>query len=90
MECIKITNKKDLKDIFNKIKEDEIANKSKPIIKEEDNSCSYSFENSQYLFINNVTISFNKVQFDEDNLRFYIDDVAVGAIAILNIELISH
>jgi len=86
----KIVNKKDLISIFDEIKEEEIANNLKPIVKEEDALFTYLFENSHYLFLNNVTIAFNKVQFEEDNLRFYIGDEAIGAIAILNIEGISN
>jgi len=88
-ECINITNKKDLLKIFNEIKEFEIVNKLKPIVNEENDTFCYVYQKSHYVFLNNVTIAFNKVQFDKDNLRFYMGEEAVGAIAILNIETIS-
>ena len=76
--------------IFDIIKKKEIANDLKPIVKKEEDSLIYLFENSQYVFINNVTIAFNKVHFDEDHLRFYIDDESIAAIAIPNIEKIDN
>ena len=87
---IKISNKEELIRVFDDIREEEIANDMKPVIKREDNLFSYLFGDIHFVFINNVTIAFNKVQFDEDNLRFYIDDKAVGAIAILNIDNIAN
>ena len=86
----KIVDKDDLVHIFDEIKEEEIDNNLKPLVEEDEGLFSYFFEDSHFVFINNLTIAFNKVQFNEDNLRFYIDDEAIGAIAILNIDKIVN
>jgi hypothetical protein len=85
-----MTDKNDLVNIFNDIKNDEINNDLYPKFSDESDLFTYKFQESHYLFINNVTIAFNKVHFDNGNLRFYIDDITVGAVAILNIEEIIN
>ncbi len=81
--------KEDLLDYFDDLKNEEINNGLKPDFDQKEGLIIYSYKESHYVFINNVTISFNQIQLDEDNIHFYIDDEPVAAIAILNIENIN-
>jgi hypothetical protein len=83
-------NKKDLIAIFSNIQEEEIANNLKPIVQEEDGVFKYIFEESHFIFINNLTMAFDKVILSSNDLRFYITEIAVGAIAIPNIKNIKN
>lgn len=71
-------NKNEIIAIFDNLEE---INKEKS---DDLNIANYSSDEINYIFVNNVTLAFNKVQID-DNLRFYIDDQATSAIAIDNI-----
>ncbi|MBF4468318.1 MAG: hypothetical protein ISP01_02825 [Methanobrevibacter arboriphilus] len=82
-------DQKDLVNIFKKIESDELDNGLKPVFLQNKNDISYQFEKIHFIFINKVTLAFNRLQIDENNLRFYIDDEAVSAIAIFNIEEIN-
>ncbi|WP_067260438.1 hypothetical protein [Methanobrevibacter cuticularis] len=82
--------KEELIAIFLNIAEQEMENGIIPEIVKEDGCISYSFKEMHFIFINNVTLSFNKLIIDEDNVRFYIDDLAVSAIAIDNVDIIAN
>lgn len=75
----------DLIAIFNNIKEEELEKGFKVNFSNEDNIFKYDFENIHFVFLNKVTLAFNQVKLD-NNLRFYIDNQAIGAIDILAIE----
>ncbi|RBQ24179.1 hypothetical protein ALNOE001_04300 [Candidatus Methanobinarius endosymbioticus] len=78
--------KDDSINIFKDIYDDEIDNGLKPEITNESDSSIYKFQESHYTFVNNVTISFDEVEFDDDNLRFYLEEGSVAGVAIPNIE----
>lgn len=82
-------DKKELLNIFCSINEEEIANGLKPELNQEKDIFFFLFEKFHHVFVNNVTIAFNRIQIRDDNIHFYIDDEAVAAIAILNIEDIA-
>lgn len=83
-------SKDELFNIFESIKEKEIADGLKPELMQEKDLFIFLFEESHYVFVNNVTIVFNKIYLGEDNIHFYIDDEAIAAIATLNIDDITN
>ncbi|MBZ9571070.1 hypothetical protein KQY27_05900 [Methanobrevibacter sp. TMH8] len=82
--------KEKLLNIFEIIMEEEVVNGLKSELNQEDDIFSFVFEESHFIFVNNVTIAFNKINIDEDNIHFYFDNEAIAGIAILNIENISN
>lgn len=84
-----MVTKDNLIDIFNEIYDDEINNKLESKIINEPDLIIHQFQKFHSVFINNVTIGLDEVQFDNDNLRFYFGDKSIAVIAILNIEEIN-
>ncbi|MEA4956460.1 hypothetical protein SDC9_17821 [bioreactor metagenome] len=82
-------NSNELINIFGIIESNEVEDGLNPTFTRDNNSFYYKFEKIHFLFINNVTIAFNKLQFDKSNIRFYIGNEAVSATSILNIEDIN-
>jgi hypothetical protein len=72
--------KDDLIDIFNELHDYEINNKLESKIINESDLITHKFQEAHYVFINNVTIGFDELQFDDDNLRFYFDNTSVAAV----------
>lgn len=84
-----MATKNNLIDIFTDIHNEEIETELKPEIMDENDSIIYQFHEPHFIFINNVTIGFDKVQFNNYNIRFYLDEGSVAAVDILNIDEIN-
>ncbi len=82
-------NSNELINIFGIIESNEVEDGLNPIVTRDNDLFSYQFEKIHFLFINNVTLAFNKLKFDKNNVRFYMGNEAVSAVSILNIEDIN-